>query len=302
MTQPILKYQRLNGLQLAYFEWGSPQPQKPSLYFVHATGFHGRVWDAIVAAFGDYHVVALEQRGHGRSDKRPITTWRDFGDDQVAFLQALGLRNVIGIGHSMGAHGLIDAAAGTGACHSLLLLDPTVAAPEAYLPGGEGTAELPQILSDDQLHPAARRRRLFSSVDEMVEQIRVKSSFPLFQPRILRDYCEYGLLPCEGGYELACPPELEARVYMSSRTNAGVYDSVRSLSIPATVMRAKLPDPAQPGDFSASPTWPGLAGEFKHAKDIHLPECSHFIPMQVPDLVIAELEALITQWSQPSGA
>ena len=38
-------------------------------------------------------------------------------------------------------------------------------------------------------------------------------------------------------------------------------------------------------DFSLSPTWPELASQFEQGEDIYLPELTHFIPMQDPDLV-----------------
>jgi len=38
-------------------------------------------------------------------------------------------------------------------------------------------------------------------------------------------------------------------------------------------------------DFSASPTWPELAAQFPRGQDVHLPELTHFIPMQDPQLV-----------------
>jgi hypothetical protein len=38
-------------------------------------------------------------------------------------------------------------------------------------------------------------------------------------------------------------------------------------------------------DFAASPTWPKLAAQFARGRDVYLPELTHFIPMQAPDLV-----------------
>ena len=278
--EPDLKYVAVNGAQLAYFERGERRQDAPTLLFVHATGFHGRVWDYHAAAFPDHHIIALEQRGHGRSENLWVEHWRTFGEDQAGFVQALGLSDLIGIGHSMGAHGMIDGAARSGAFSRLLLLDPTVAAPEAY------TVDYLDAFGDE-LHPAAKRRNVFSSVQEMIEQIRGKSAFPLFHPDILADYCTHGLVQVESGeYVLACPPEVEARVYMAARTNGAVYDSVRALDIPVTVVRAKEPPPGSIGDFISSPTWPGLAAEFKQGRDVHWADCTHFIPMERPDDVI----------------
>ena len=105
---------RVNGAELAYFERGTRRDDLPSLFFVHATGFHGRVWDYHAEAFPEHHIIALEQRGHGRSEKLAVTDWRTFGEDMAAVVAALDLRGLIGIGHSMGAHAMIDGAAISG--------------------------------------------------------------------------------------------------------------------------------------------------------------------------------------------
>lgn len=286
---PELKFVQANGIRLAYFERGKPSADKPTLLFVHATGFHGRLWDYHAEAFPDYHSIALELRAHGRSENASFKDWSDFGVDQREFIKAVGLKNVVGVAHSMGAHTLLDAAAMTGAFDRLLLLDPTVAEPEAYNDSYAASF-------GDQLHPAAKRRNNYASAEDMLARLSGKSSFPYFKPRILWDYCQYGLEKTDSGdYQLCCPPELEARVYMTARTNGEVYNSIRSLDIPVTIVRAKLPDPDAGQDFSSSPTWPELAGEFSQARDLHWQDCSHFIPMQRPDdvnkLLAEELDA-----------
>lgn len=290
LQEPTLRQVTLDNVTLAYFERGRPVPGQPTLYFVHATGFHARVWDYIAEAFPDAHIIALEQRGHGRSDPLPVQNWSTFGEDQAAFVDALQLTNLIGVGHSMGAHGLIQGAAMSGRFASLLLLDPTVAAPTDY-------SEQYRAMFGDQLHPAAKRRANFDSVEQMYSQLREKSSFPHFLPRILQDYCQHGLIPDkQGGLTLACRPTVEAHVYMSARSHAAIYDYVSELQIPVTIVRAKLPDPDFPHDFSSSPTWPGLAGQFVNATDLHWPESTHFIPMQFPDRVIELLAQQIQAW------
>jgi pimeloyl-ACP methyl ester carboxylesterase len=52
----------------------------------------------------EQHAIALTQRGHGGSDK-PAGGYRtrDFAADAAAVIRALGLDNVIVVGHSMGA-------------------------------------------------------------------------------------------------------------------------------------------------------------------------------------------------------
>lgn len=289
-TEPELCFVTLDGVEFAYWERGTPRPDRPTLLFVHATGFHGRVFDRVIEAFPGFHTIAFEQRGHGRSEHRPIRHWRIMGEDQAAFIAAMGLSNLIGIGHSMGAHAMIDAAEATGAFSRLLLLDPTVPSPEAF-----AEAPAPDF---SQQHPAARRKNYFDSVEDMRDRLLPKGAYRLFEPRVLMDYCRYGLLPADdGGFELACHPEMEASVYQTARTNAGVFDSARALDIPVTIMRAMEPGPDRdPADFSISPTWPRLVAEFKHGREFHLADCTHFIPMQMPERVIEVLGEETALW------
>ena len=234
MPEPQLRKIRVNGVELAYFERNRPQPGAPTLLFVHATGFHGRIWDRVIEPLGDCHTIALEQRGHGRSEKRKIEHWQVVGEDVAAFIEALELSDLIGIGHSMGAHALVDAAAATGAFARLLLLDPTISDPEAYA-SSTLAFDLP-----DGIHPAARRFNAFASADDMMERLASKSAFPLYDPQTFRDYCEHGLIPsANGGMTLACPPEIEASVYMASRSNAAIFDAVASVDVPVLVVRAQ---------------------------------------------------------------
>ncbi len=288
---PVLKFVDVGGVRLAYFERGAPRDDMPTLFLVHATGFHGRVWDQIIDRLPGVHSIALEQRGHGRSDNVAVEHWRTFGEDQASVVRMLGLADAIGIGHSMGAHGLIECAAASGAFDRLLLLDPTVSAPEQY------TEENARVLGS-ALHGASRRRNRFSSAEDFRARIERKSAFPRFHSKILMDYCTHGIEPDgDGAYRLLCRPEIEARVYMTARSNGGVYDSVRGLDIPVTVVRAQAPTKDEAG-FSASPTWPNLSSAFPRGRDIHLHDCTHFIPMERPDFVVEQIREAIAAWQQ----
>ncbi len=287
-TEPTLHRLRLEDCELAYFERHPERKGRgPTLLLVHATGFHARLWDQILARLPAVHSIALDQRGHGRSESQPIRHWRVMGEDQARLVAALDLRDIVGVGHSMGGHAMIDAAA---ACpdrfRRLILIDPVVAPPEAYVGDPD-----PWRLPEGELHPAARRRDRFDSVDAMVDRLKDRSSFPRFDPQILRDYCEHGVEPAPDGdgVVLLCKPEVEASVYMSSRTNGGVFDSARSLQIPVLVLRAQEPREHLTGPmaFSTSPTWPGLAAEFSNGREIHYPDKTHLLPMEIPDEVAA---------------
>lgn len=280
----------LPGIELAYFEWRPDlRGRGPTLLLAHATGFHARCWDAVVRRLPERHVVSVDQRSHGRSQKTEITHWGVFGEDLRALADALDLRDVLGVGHSMGGHAMVETAAMLPErFRRLVLIDPVIASPETY---GEGGWTL--TIPGGEPHPTAKRKRHFASPEEMIERFRDRAPFSVFHPEALRDYCTWGLLPAEGGgFELACPPEIEASIYMTSRANPGVFESIDRLDLPVLVLRAKRPPPDRDlMDFSSSPTWPGLAKRLRRGREIHFPDHTHFLPMEIPDDVSALIHA-----------
>lgn len=290
--EPTLQRARLNGVSLAWFEWNAPlRGRGPSLLLLHATGFHARCWDPVVRRLAPVHVVALDQRGHGRSERTEIAHWRVFGEDVAAFVRSRPEEAFVAAGHSMGGHALVDAAA---LCPEqlvrLVLIDPVIGDPASYGPGGGWRAELPP----GELHPTAKRKRHFDSPRAMFERFRERRPYALFTEEALWAYCEHGLLARRDapGFELACAPETEASIYSASRSNAAVIESARRVRSPALVVRAKPPPPDRTlMDFESSAAWPGLAAVLPHGRDLFLPEWTHFLPMQAPELVAKWLEA-----------
>jgi len=271
----------LNGVSLHWFEWGAPGPA-PSIVLIHATGFHARCWDQVVKALPGRHVLALDLRGHGRSGKTPPFSWDSYGNDLVAWAEHLGLAGAIAAGHSMGGYALTDAAASKpGAFSRLLLIDPVILPPELYAERASG----PQ---DPSAHPTAKRRNHWENWEAMEARFADRLPFKRWVPAVLQDYCRYGVLPGpEGDFVLACPPEVEASIYLGS-AGRDIYQRIPEVRVPVTVLRAPpRTGPRDVMDFSASPTWPELASKFPQAREVVLPEHSHFIPMEAPALTAA---------------
>lgn len=271
---PVTRRHPVGDIDLAVHHWDGPAGPAP-LVFAHATGFHGRVFDAVIEAFPERAAHALDMRGHGQSGGGPIADWRVLARDVAAFFEAAGLSGAIGVGHSMGAHSLLQVAADRPSAFArLVLFDPVILAPEAYDP------EVMPFSSENR-HPTARRKRDFASAQEMMERFRDRDPYRLFAPRVFEDYCRHGLVraPSGEGYELACAPEVEASVYESSRSNAAILDAARSVAIPVLVVRALHTNLF---DFKSSPTWPELAGILPQGTDMHRPDMTHFHPFQDP--------------------
>ncbi len=275
---------------ICWFEWGT-RGQGPSLLLLHATGFHARLWGQVVAALpAGTHVIAPDHRGHGRSF-RPATlaNWAATADALLPLLDGLGGHPLIGCGHSMGAYILTRLAsqrpAGFG---HLVLIDPVIMDPVFY----EGEAAKP--IPDPAEHPVARRRNSWTSAEEMRARFADRPPYANWDPRVLADYCTYGLLPAADGegLELACPPSLEASVYQNAlRTSP--HEWLHYLATPSTVIRAPTGERGGPLDFSLSPAWIGLGAALGAERDELWAEHSHFIPMEDPSRVAALLAELL---------
>lgn len=282
-AEPTEKAFQATSAKVAYFEWGDAEA--PTIFLIHATGFHARCWDQVVRALPEgYRIIAVDQRGHGRSEKLgPVTSWTGFADDIAELVEALGLRGAIGAGHSMGAHTLVQVADRLpDAFERLLLIDPVMGHPDVYATNNYSA------LSGPEDHPIAKRRGDWADWQEMYARFASRPPYTLWKPEVLEDYCKYGLLAKKDGdgFELACPPLIEASVYFT-HASSDIYHLVGDIDVPVTVLRAKEAKhiDGEKMDFSGSPTWEGLAGRFKQGRDIYLPHLTHFIPMQEPEMV-----------------
>jgi pimeloyl-ACP methyl ester carboxylesterase len=268
-----------NGTDLVIWEW--PGDGLPIL-FCHATGLHSRCWDQVITQLPGRHCFAPDFRGHGRSSKTPPFFWRTFGADAAAVAESLSLAGALSVGHSMGGNSaVLAAAAHPAAFSSLLLLDPVIRPKEAYVGPFLG-AEF-----------VARRRNQWSSPQEMFESFEHRPPFATWDRQVLRDYCEYGLVPSPNGFELACPPAIEAEIYKNGGLpESNIYAEISAIQIPVQVVRARRP--TDPSEFMrGSPTAPDLASHFARGTDLYLPEHSHFIPMEAPALIAKLIGGLI---------
>jgi pimeloyl-ACP methyl ester carboxylesterase len=101
-----------NGLRLHFLESG--HRDAPALCFLHGGAAHAHWFDAITPFFADrFHVVALDQRGHGESQWAvpPAYGTEDFAADLRGLMDALGWTRMTLIGHSMGGHNAMAFAA-----------------------------------------------------------------------------------------------------------------------------------------------------------------------------------------------
>ena len=101
--QPHDKYIQAGGLRLHYVDWGNPAAQ--TMLLLHGLQDCARSWDFFASAMcADYHVVALDHRGHGDSDRAAPDRYRltDYVSDVDALVEGASLRDIVLVGHSAG--------------------------------------------------------------------------------------------------------------------------------------------------------------------------------------------------------
>ena len=255
----------------------------PPLLAVHATGFHGRVWEPFVPTLREpFSVVSLDQRGHGDSDKPESGyDWHKFGDDILAVVDELELEQPCGIGHSAGAAALVFAETSRpGTFSRLVLMDPVTPQPELarFMAGAE----------NPMAEQARRRRAVWESTDEMVDRLKRGSPLAGWREEFLRAYVTYGTEPTEDGHvRLKCPPEVESQIYQMGGRHDG-WTRIDQLTCPTLWLTGE-----------DSPMWdPDRAAEagsrLPNGSSQHVPG-GHFFPMEEPETAAAATLAFLTR-------
>lgn len=120
------------GVRLHYRDWGG---DGPPVVLLHGLSSNSRIWDWTAPLLTDhFRVIALDQRGHGLSD-RPDD---GYGFDEVtadleSFLKHVGVERPVLVGHSWGANvALSYAASRPGSTGAIALVDGGVVSISAH--------------------------------------------------------------------------------------------------------------------------------------------------------------------------
>jgi pimeloyl-ACP methyl ester carboxylesterase len=111
MTEPRDSYLTLpTSIRLHYLDWG--RFGRP-LILLHGLASSCRIWDFTAPILAQhFHTLAVDQRGHGLSDKPGSYTFPEVIGDLTGFIEALGLEHPVIAGHSWGAGVTVQFAAG----------------------------------------------------------------------------------------------------------------------------------------------------------------------------------------------
>jgi pimeloyl-ACP methyl ester carboxylesterase len=91
----------IQGLSIYAEERGTAEP---ALLFLHYWGGTSRTWRKVTAELEEqFKTVAYDARGWGKSDKTPASyKLADLADEALSLVKALGIKQYVLVGHSMG--------------------------------------------------------------------------------------------------------------------------------------------------------------------------------------------------------
>jgi pimeloyl-ACP methyl ester carboxylesterase len=231
---PEDRWVTLGGLRFHCLDWGNDH--LPHLVLLHGGSLTAHTWDMAALLLREhFHVVALDQRGHGDSvwtppEQRDTDVYVLLDADLAAFINHLGYERVVLGGMSMGGLAAIRyAARQPERLSGLIIVDiaPTM--------GQEGALRLEELRNNIDL---------LGSFEEFFE--RAVRANPRRHPAHLRYSLMHSLRPTEEGWtwkqEYRPRPQLgeeEARKEReeNTRRTEAMWDDVRAVRAPALVLR-----------------------------------------------------------------
>jgi pimeloyl-ACP methyl ester carboxylesterase len=213
----------VNGLRLHFLESGPVGA--PALCFLHGGAAHAHWFDAVTPTFADrFHVVALDQRGHGESAwaEPPAYGTEDFTGDLVGLMEALGWARMIVVGHSMGGHNAMTFAAWhPGRVAALVIVDSRPVIPAERL---------------TVMHARGRRLpRLYASEEAAVQAFRLLPRETVADRSLLAHVARAGLAPRDGGWGWRFDPATHG-----ARQPVDAWPLLSRITAPTLITRAAL--------------------------------------------------------------
>ncbi|MGW4895658.1 alpha/beta fold hydrolase [Kitasatospora sp. NPDC004240] len=123
-----------DGVRLHCRDWGG---DGPAVLLLHGLAGHAGEWDHQASLLSARHrVIALDQRGHGHSERHPADVTRDAHvADVLAVIEQLGLDRPALVGQSLGGHtALLTAAAHPDRIGALVLVEAAPGRPDPATP------------------------------------------------------------------------------------------------------------------------------------------------------------------------
>lgn len=259
----------------------------PRIVFCHGNGYNGQTFRRVLEAL-NVPAIALDLRGHGQSclplpERRTLSSFDPFARDIGQFLNDHIETPVLVAGHSMGAVSAILASEYASDKYAGYVgFDPVSLPMSARLMSSFAPMRAQMMKRFVLAKKAGNRRRVFDSVDAVVERYTGRGAFKATPPDMLRDYVVGGTRDVEGGVELTCDPKFEQAVYAAQSHN--LYRAAQHLPKNSRAIFAGIFGPSNRATRAK-------LGRVIGPENIEFhKERTHFFPLEDPDFAVAKLK------------
>jgi len=254
---------KVGNLFIVANRFSGSKDSKRVLFFNHATGFCKEVWNPLIEELRKQgntdEIVTIDQANHGDSailnhgklpnepqnndGKWSPFSWNWNGEHVVGVLNQLypkeirKTKKIYGIGHSGGGAAILLAQIfQPGLFDGLIPIEPIVMPKALTGPNGRSLA-------------ASKRRRYFSSREEVYNSFISKKLFEGCEPRAVKAYTENGFRDVDArfgdtektGVTLKCDPKQEEATFLGSN-KTDIFERISEIKVPAYFLRGTLED------------------------------------------------------------
>lgn len=253
------RVETINGLRLHFLESG--RPGAPGLCFLHGGAAHAHWFDAVTPALADrFHVVSLDQRGHGESQwvDPPAYGTEDFVADLVGLMDTMGWERMRVVGHSMGGHNAMTFAAWhPERVAALVIVDSRPVIPAERL---------------EFMHARGRRLpRVHPSQDAAVASFRLLPRETVADPALLAHVARAGLTRRNGGWGWRFDPATHG-----ARQPVDAWPLLGKITAPTLIVRGGL-SPILPMEMAER-----LRTSIPNASMVTIPKAYHHLTLDAP--------------------
>ncbi len=256
----------------------------PILHFAHANVYPPACYRGLLDILAnDFRVIAMCQRPLWPGSRpEEAGNVHVFVDDLIRFFDQEGIRDAVGVGHSLGGVVTMFAALRRPELFkSLVLIEPTFLPPSLL----DSVLSDPPAITVDEIpiiKAARKRRNGWESRQAAFDHFRVKDVFDGWTDRTLWDYVEHGFREDEQGQVVMIfSPEWEAHIYTLMLFD--IWQYVSQIAHPTLGLRGPASDTLFPESWEL---WQQVQPE---AHLIEIPDTGHLLPMEQPGRVAQEI-------------
>ena len=275
MTAPQDHSKVVGGLTFHYVTWGPESA--PPLVLLHGLTSHARSWDALgLALSGNRRVIALDQRGHGDSDRAPDGDYSvaTMAGDVAGFVDAIGLGRFELLGLSMGGRvGIAYAGGHVARIERLCIVD---IGPEIHLPGMERIRQMmagspERIGSEEEAVELARRANPRAPEAGVRERVR----------HAIRSLPDGGL---EWKYDKALRDMMR---HGGRRETIDLWEPLRRITAPTLLVRGA------DSDVLSAEVAKRMLDALPDGRLVEIPGAGHPVPMDQPEAFARAVRAFL---------